>query len=108
MAFVFTDPLIQRNFIHVIKTSQNKFIWAMKLGAFHYGKNGRRGEREPKFLAVNFSAPLNGTFLENPRKPCGEFRQSDSFPVKVHSNEKGKRDPLDLDEGQNCPWIIVG
>ncbi len=67
------------------------------------GKDERRGEREPKFLAVNIFSTLNGTILENPRKPCGELRKSDSFPVKVHINETDKRDHLDLDEEQNCP-----
>ncbi len=72
------------------------------------GKNGRRGEREPKFLAVIFSQSHNEMILKNPRKPCGEFHKSDSFPVKVHSDETEMRDPLDLDEGKNCRWIIVG
>ncbi len=55
------------------------------------GKDGRRSEREPKFLAVNiFSTPKWNDF-GNSEKTVRELRKSDSFPVKVHSNKTEKR-----------------
>ena len=40
------------------KNSQNKFLGTKHWGLLIMGKDGRRSEREPKFLAVNiFSTP---------------------------------------------------
>jgi hypothetical protein len=51
MAFVISDTLIQQNFV------SKKIHKTNSVGQYHWellimGKDGRRGEREPKFLAV--------------------------------------------------------
>jgi hypothetical protein len=73
------------------KNLLNKFLGTKYWGLLIMGKDGRRSERETKFLAVNiFSAPKWNDFGKS-EKTVREFRKSDSFPVKVHSVETEKR-----------------
>ncbi len=79
----------------VIIETKKKLIkqipWDKHWGLLIMGKDGRRCEREPKFLAVNILSTPKWNDLEKSEKTVREFRKSDSFPVKVHSIETGKR-----------------
>jgi hypothetical protein len=73
------------------KNSLNKFLGTKYWGLLIMGKDGRRSEREPKFLAVNIFSTPKWNDLGKSEKTVREFRKSDSFPVKVHSVETEKR-----------------
>ncbi len=65
----------------------------MPFGTSHYGEGWTPG-RAPieSFQPLKFSQPHNGTIFGKSEKTVGESRKSDSFPVKVHDNETGKRE----------------